>query len=226
MSLAYDIVQRQGFSSVIAPGDVILSGESVAALSTVGAGTLTAALMLAGIIRRTGPVGAYADTTDSAANIIAAMAAASYVGTGANVSLGVGVGTTWRLQIINTVAFAGTFTAGANVNLVGGNTAIAASSTKTYLCTVVNGTPQQVLQGDTTNASATVLINAFNAKLLQNVTAGMAVSGTGIQAGTTVLAVQPNKSITLSLAANATNAGTVLTFNPIIQIESLGQTLL
>ena len=42
-------------------------------LTTVGAGTLTAALLLGQNITRTGPTGAAADTFDTAANIAAAL---------------------------------------------------------------------------------------------------------------------------------------------------------
>ena len=46
-------------------------GISQTAIATVGNGTLTAAALLGGQIARTGPTGAFTDTTDTAANIVA-----------------------------------------------------------------------------------------------------------------------------------------------------------
>ena len=77
------------------------------ALGTVGAGTLLAALLAPGnLIQRTGPTVAFTDTTDTAANIIAAYP---------EIDLGV----TWEVAYANEVAFAATFAAGAGVTLTG-----------------------------------------------------------------------------------------------------------
>lgn len=68
-------------------GDFVLNAQSLAALmgetsgsaivetalTTVGAGTMTGAALVGGQIARTGPTGPFIDTTDTAANIIAAL---------------------------------------------------------------------------------------------------------------------------------------------------------
>ena len=206
------------------PGDVVVGGEQISALTTAGAGTLTAALLIAGIIRRTGPAGVFNDTTDSAQNIINAIISAYFVGTGAVSPAGVPIGTTWRLRYSNTVAFAGTVVAGAGVTL-GVNTAtINASSVKDFLLTVLNGTPTQVYAATTTNASA--VITGLTQAQTQNLSVGMVVSGTGIQAASTILSVQPGIGVTLSLNATATATLVALTFSPSVQIDGLGQGLL
>lgn len=73
-------------------------------ITTVGAGTLTAAGLVGGLITRTGPVAAYTDTTDTSANIITAI--------GAFVS-----GATFVTTIKNATAFVQTLSAGTGVTL-------------------------------------------------------------------------------------------------------------
>lgn len=89
------------------------------AISTVGAGVLTAAGIVGGTISRTGSTAAYTDTTATAALIIAAMN---------NPVIGVG----WPLTIRNTTAFAQTLAAGTGVTLAG-LTTIPANSTGEFL---------------------------------------------------------------------------------------------
>lgn len=74
------------------------------AITTVGNGTLTAPGLLGGLITRTGPVGAYSDTTATAAQIITAIGVFSSGGT-------------FPIQIKNATAFTQTLLAGANVTL-------------------------------------------------------------------------------------------------------------
>lgn len=73
-------------------------------ITTVGNGTLTAAAMLGGIITRTGPVAAYTDTTDTAANIIAAVGSFNSGGT-------------FLMNVKNATAFVQTLAAGTGVTL-------------------------------------------------------------------------------------------------------------
>lgn len=76
-------------------------------ISTTGStGTLTAAGIVGGLITRTGPTAAFADTTDSAANIIAAMSSDV-------------IGNSWTLRILNDTAYAETISAGSGVTLSG-----------------------------------------------------------------------------------------------------------
>lgn len=215
-------------SEQVAPGDVLGGGEVIATNAGGAASTLTGAMLTTGILNRTGPGAGFTDTTDTAVNILAALS--GNLG-GAIVS----PGTTWRFRYINTVAFAMTFAAGVGVVSGIGTLSVAASLTRDYLFTVLNTTPQVILNCATTNASAVVTFNlppgmisfpigpAPNAI---NITPGATVSGTGITAGTTVLGVTQGvggvTGVTLSANATATNNPVALTFGPTIKIDSLG----
>lgn len=100
-------------------GDGPLLNLTDTPLTTAGNGTILAALMASGLILRTGPGGAYADTLDTGANIDAAYP---------NLS----VGDTIDFWLCNSVAFANTITAAAGITLktAAGNNAIAASTSK------------------------------------------------------------------------------------------------
>lgn len=82
------------------------AAAAATAISTVGAGLLTAAGIAGGLINRSGPVAAYTDTTDTAAAIIAAVP-------------GVPIGGSFNFVIVNLVAFPGTLAAGVGVTLAG-----------------------------------------------------------------------------------------------------------
>lgn len=116
------------------PGAITLIGVAVVAndpgpgpvvdtpITTVGAGTLTAAAIVGGIITRTGSTAAFSDATDTAANIIAALPNS-------------GVGETWWLTINNETAFAETLTNGSGVTLSGLAGPIPGNSSAMALCT-------------------------------------------------------------------------------------------
>lgn len=60
----------------IATGDVLMGAPAGASITTAGAGTLTAAMIVSGLIRRAGAPGAgFTDTTDTATNILTALGA-------------------------------------------------------------------------------------------------------------------------------------------------------
>lgn len=123
------ILNTNGVLSVVLPG----RGAPVA-ITTAGAGTLTAASIVAGAIMRSGPTAAYNDTTDTATAIVAALNDPA-------------VGTSWDFTIVNGVAFAGTMVAGAGVTLAG-VTANAASKGRIYRVNVTNvGTPAVTITG-------------------------------------------------------------------------------
>lgn len=105
----------------------IFSGEKSTAITTVGAGTLTAAAITGGIITRSGSVAAYTDTTDTAVAIVAALPA----------SLPAGAAMNFRVK--NTVAFPETIAAGAGITLTG-NTVVPPNSTQSCLLTVTSAT--------------------------------------------------------------------------------------
>lgn len=113
---AFDKINKM-FTDVYAGKAV--TPRTITAITTVGAGTLTAAAIVGGVITRSGSVAAFTDTTDTAAAIIAARTGAV-------------VGSSWMLDIQNTTAFTDTLAAGTGVTLAG-NTVIPAGSTVTYL---------------------------------------------------------------------------------------------
>jgi hypothetical protein len=91
-------------------------------LTTVGAGTLTAALLLGGEINRSGPVADFTDTTDTGALLDAAL--------GSNAING----NAWIVRYKNTTAFKATIAGGTGVT-VSGRTVVPANSVGEYLIT-------------------------------------------------------------------------------------------
>ncbi|MHB8272531.1 hypothetical protein [Bradyrhizobium sp.] len=86
-----------------------LTNPQATALTTVGAGTLTAALMATGTIVRGGTqIAAFADTTDSVANIIAGLS-----------PLGLAVGASQKLLYVNNTIFPATITGASSVTITG-----------------------------------------------------------------------------------------------------------
>jgi hypothetical protein len=218
-------------------GDVNDTQEQFTALTTVGAGTILAAMIAGGSLQRTGPAGAFTDTFDTAQNIVAALS-----GSGAQVSTA-GVpafnpsfqsvtfgllyqqpgqpqpGASFRWLYLNTVAFAMTAAAAASSGVtLGTNVNVAASLVRQYLFQIKNGTPQSLVNGTLTNTSA--VVTGMTLAQTNLITPGQSVYGTGIQALTTVLSVQPGVGITLSLAATATGVN-ALTITPSITITGL-----
>lgn len=95
------------------------------AITTVGAGTLTAAALLGGVITRTGPVAAYTDTTDTAAAIVTAIGSFN-------------LGATFFATIKNATAFTQTLAAGTGVTLPVTN--VVGPYQETQLFGVIGGT--------------------------------------------------------------------------------------
>lgn len=181
------------------PGDLLLSQAQVASVTTAGSGVWPAAAMLSGFIDRSGPGAGYADTPDTADNILAACP---------NLS----VGDSFEFTVRNTVAFANTVAVSTGVELVGGNTAITASLWRDYLMTCLANKRQTILQVNTTNASA--VLTGLTQAQADSIMPGMGVTGTNIPASTTVNAVN-SVAGTATMSANATGTGTVAaTFFP------------
>lgn len=137
------------------------------AISTVGAGTLTAAGIVGGIITRTGPVAAYTDTVDTAVNIVAALTA--YV---ANES--------FPLHIRNNTAFVQTIATAAGVTLTG-NVLIPPYSDGFYLVTITSPTAVTIFQVATGPIST---VNPSVITTLSTVGAGT-ITAAGIAGGIT-----------------------------------------
>lgn len=213
--LAKQMVRDAGMPRQIAQGDIVGAAEGVgSALATIGAGTLLAALLVTNFLTRTGPTGAYTDTTDSAANIIAALQ-------GSN---GIQAGDSYRFKYINTVAFAMTLAAGTGVTLVGGNTGVNASSVKDYLVRVTNSTPSATVVGNTDGTTA--VITGLDSTETSILSVGQGITGTGIAANSVIIGIVPGVSITLNNNTTAAGTNIALTSNPTLTITGLGQGLL
>ena len=223
---------NSGLARQVSPGDVMAGGEVFSPITTVGAGLWTGAAIGTGLIQRSGPTGAYTDTTDTAANIIQALTP--------NISPNAAPGQTFRLRVMNTVAFAMTFAAGAGV-VAGtkgtGNLNMIASSWKDYLLTLINVNPPEALNGifvtGSPNISFYLQPGQTSLPLIgpQGVTVvpGMTLTGTGIPAGTTVIGVTQGQGglvgcvISQNTTANsATPAGNGLVFTGTVEIDALG----
>jgi hypothetical protein len=124
------------FGNIFAAGDyqsaeggiVLQDGLALGGLTTVGAGVLTAALLAGEYIARSGPTAAFSDTTDSAPNIIAALA-------NANSPQNTPLGGSIRIRIINNTAYTQTILAGTGVTLSGTMT-LATNTHRDFLLTI------------------------------------------------------------------------------------------
>ena len=216
MSVLKPVVYDNSLQRQIARGDVLAGAEIIPATIATNAITITGAQLSAGFISRS-PTGAATDTIDSAANIIAA------VNGGLNV--GIQSGTTFRVRWLVSTAFATTVAVTANTGVTLTQGAIAASSWKDFLVTVVNGSPAYTAVASTTNASA--VINGMAQTDTDKLSVGMVVTNAvnGLQ-GTTILSVQPGVGVTLSGNANATSTTKVaISFSPVIKVDGIGQGL-
>jgi hypothetical protein len=217
--LARNLILDGTTSRAIQPGDVLALGEIIPATIATAAITISGAQLASGFILRS-PGGAATDTIDTAANIL------NTVSGGLGYS-GLQNGTTWRTTWIVSTAQTCTVTAVANTGVTVTNGAIAASSVKDFLVTVVNGTPPQTFVANTTNASA--VVTGLNSSQTALLSPGMIVTNAvnGLQ-GTTILSVQPGAGVTMSGNANATSVapGVAIAFSPQISVYGIGQKLL
>lgn len=218
-------------------GDVMDTQEQFTALATAGSGTVTAAIIAGGSLKRTGPGGAFTDTFDTPNNILAALS-----GNGAQVSTSQVPafnpsfqsvtfgslfvqpgqpmpGASFRWLYLNTVAFAMTAAATANSGLtLSTNVNVAASLVRQYLWQIINGTPQSLANCNTTNASA--VLTGMTLAQTNLVTPGQSAFGTNLAASATVLSVQPGVGVTLS--GNSTGTGvSAVTFTPSMTLTGL-----
>lgn len=187
------------------PNEIVCSMLKYTGLATVGNGAISAAALLSGIINRTGPAGAYADTLPTADAILAAAPTLNQ-------------GDSFTAIIRNTVAFANTITTNTGM-VLGTDTAIAASLVREFLFTVLSKGLAGIFSGTTVNASATV--TGLTQDQAAQLAPGMGVTGTGIPALTTIIGVNSTLG-TLTLSAAATASGTVgLTFFNRISVEGV-----
>lgn len=218
-------------------GDMMDTQEQFTALTTVGAGTILAALIAGGPLKRSGPVGGFVDTFDTANNIISALSGnAASLSTQASQNFNpsfqsVTFGTTYvqpgqpqpgasfRWLYLNTVAQAMTAAVAANSGVIlSTNVNTAASLVREYLFQIQNGSPAQLVNGNLTNASA--VVTGLNLSQTNVITPGMSVYGTNVQALSVVNSVQAGVGFTMSLTASGTSLS-ALTLTPTITITGL-----
>jgi len=208
------------------PGDVLASGEVIAALATDANSTITGAMIAGGILNRTGMTAGRTDTTDTAQNVLTALG-------GNDFAVNVIPGTTFRFTYRQSAGFATTWGHGRGWIAGTGTLDVTASRIKEFLIEVLNSTPEVTTNCGTTNASATVTLDV--PQPAGTITSGMLVTGTGITAGTRVAGVHYGSSstrsntdkicsITLDANATATTAsGVSLIFSPVLRINGLGE---
>lgn len=225
MSVLKPLVSDGQLNRQVQAGDCLGGAEVITVINNNAGQVIPAASMLTGLISRTGAPGAgYADTWDSAQNLIAALIANyPYVASNVGLSSGAAVpnGLSFRLKVLNAIAFANTTVTGTGVTLTNG--IINASSTKEFLIQVTCGMPTQVFAANQTNASA--VITGLNQFQTSQLAVGQLVTGTNIPAATTIISIQVGVGVTLSANATATLALNALTFGPTASITGLGQGL-
>lgn len=140
------------------------------AITTVGNGVLTAAGLVGGQIVRTGPVAAYSDATDTAANIVAALPGGLAAGS-------------FSTLIKNATAYTQTITAGTGVTLPL-TVIVPAFSVANYIVTIQSATAVTLIHIDTTPISVGAVQTAPSTTALSTVGAGT-ILATGFTSGIT-----------------------------------------
>ena len=114
------------------PAPSLLARRTATAVTAGTGATLSAAALAGGVILRSGPTSAFTDTTDTAADMLAALAASQRV-----------VGQSFETMVVNTSAAAMTIAAGSGVSFAGNTSAggftLAAGATR-ILRAIVTGT--------------------------------------------------------------------------------------
>jgi hypothetical protein len=218
MSAASPVI-FDGLQRPAVQGDLINSCDRVSSDATAASITWSVAQAMSTILSRSGPGAGYADVTPTSSEWINALLQGAYQGGGATTPLGVPVGFSYRFRVLSTVAFANTIVAGTGVTLAG-VTAVAASSYRDYVVTVLNGTPAQQYSATTVNASA--VVTGMTAAQTQNLSPGMLVTGAGIPAAATIASIQPGVGFTLSANATASASLVALTFLPRVEVRGIG----
>lgn len=220
-----------GFERGMYPGDTALLARSITAISTVGAGIWTATAIASGYIRRTGPTAAYADTLDTANNIINSLK-------GNSPGVASMIGLSLEFTVANTVAFINTVTAARGIVLgtVGGALNIAASQTKDFLLTIQNDSQEVTIPGIATgNTTFTFSLQPGQSALpigpapgSFNITPGMIVTaggGTGaVGANATVVSVKLGQGGIVGIVCSVNIAATItaLIFSPRLELNNVG----
>ena len=224
MSVVRNKVISLGLARAQMPGDVIAAMPTAMALTTAGNGTITAAMVAAGFIRRSGPSGAFTDTLPTSEQIAALLRG---FGLQAEWVAGLGI----PLRIYNSVAQALTLAVPSSegislsTSIFGTSTAVAASQWRDYFIELVSApVPSSVFRGATTNGSKKL---AMAMELpAGTVVQGMSVYGTGVAASAKVTHViygtSGIKEVWVDTNSTADGTDIVLTFKPTVVVHSLG----
>lgn len=108
-------VYEKGLERKARAGEGFMAMPIITTNSSAGAQTITAAAIMGGVARFTGAAGAVTYTTDTAANLVAAMPQMD-------------IGDSYVFSIVNTAAQTATIAGGTGVTAVAGNLTINASS--------------------------------------------------------------------------------------------------
>ena len=232
---AFNIKGSNGASYVesnLAPGDIMLGGESVSVVSSTTGALISASSLLGGIISRQGSLSAnVTDALDSASNIL-------YQLSGGNLGSQpvVDPGTTFRVRILNTTSYQTTLSLAANGLLQGSGTFAISSTTwkdflftaqssalyNTYNCAITSGSPNVYFVLPNWQASQPLLPAGEGITITENAL----VTGTGIPANAQVIGVIHGQGgllgFTMSANATATSAGTSVTISPCIRVDEIG----
>lgn len=205
----------------LATGGGVTTGITNTNITTVGNGTLTAAGLVGGLINRSGPTGAFTDTTDSAANIITAIG-------------GFHSGATFFSRIKNGNAQVMTLSAGSGVtlpttNVVGpfqeawfygtvGGTSGSPTVTFTHMLTASIGEAinitNPIITALATNGAGTITAAMINGGIVNRTTVAAAFTDTtdtaaAIIANNPALVGKIGESFTFIYANNSTGVATL-----------------
>ena len=224
MSVVRNKIISLGLARAQMPGDVIAAMPTALALTTAGNGTITAAMVAAGFIRRSGPSGAFTDTLPTSEQIAALLRG---FGLAAEWVSGLGI----PLRIYNSVAQALTLAVPANegislsTSVFGSVTAIAASKWRDYFIELASApVPTLVSTGSTANGTKKLLLAAEAPA--GSVVQGMSVYGTGVGSGAKVTHViygtSGIKEVWVDTNSTADGTDIVFTLKPTVVVHSLG----
>ncbi len=217
MTLARMQLSDGGINRAIQSGDNIVTGEVFPAAITTAAITISGSQLAGGWVNRTGLGGAGTDTIDSAANIIAAISQGLGL---TGLQDGMAFHCTWYNPSANVV----TVQATANTGVTVAAGTVNAASVKTFLVTIVDGTPARTFNGIATNASP--IITGVSAADVAALGIGQIITNAvvGLQ-GQTIIGLDISKgTVTLSGNANASQAVSV-TASPVVTLQGIGQGL-
>jgi hypothetical protein len=152
---------------IASSGAPSVSAEKITALTTVGAATLTAANIAGGVTSRGGTqTGAFTDTTDTAANIIAALPS-------------IAVGQAFEYTYQNNSSYAATISGGTNVT-VSGLSVVQPNSYARYLVTYVSATSvtlAAIAAGPNVVQATQAVVATADSGATQTLTAAMVTGG-------------------------------------------------